>query len=315
MQWWNASRTCPALPKILAALTIAVAAACARTPSPPAGPQQLLFVTLPQTRSVAIFIAGSSGDSKPLVTIHESGPGTPIDASASIRGEVFVGHSDGVINVYAGRNFDYQLVRTLGGAHTGLVHPTSMAVDPMGNIYLADRGAVPAAAKVVWLPAGGTGNVYANKVVSGPHTGLTSPAGIAIDASESVFVADHDSGKILIYAADAQGDAAPVATIDRLNGPRRLFIDQDLNVYVSCDGDDSIVVLAPDGPRRWTRIATITSPAMHALEGVAADNSGRIAAAVHGAVLYFSAGTNGSAKPALELQGPVPMNPGALMIR
>ena len=315
MQQWNLSRTRKSVLRITLLLILAAGAACAHPQPQPAAPRQFLFVTLPQTRSVAIFAAGTSGDAKPLATIQEKAPDAPVDASANLRGEVFVGNSNGTINIYAGRDFDYQLVRSLAGPHTGLVHPTSMAVDPMGSIYVADRGAAPGAAKVIWLSAATSGNVYPNKVLGGPHTGLTSPTGIAIDAAEGVFIADHDSGKVLVFDAAQRGDTPPMVTIDGFKGPRRLFIDQDLNLYVTCDGDSTIAVLAPNGPRRWTRIATISSAAMRAPEGIAADNTGRIAAAVHGAVLYFAAGANGPSTPILELQGPVPMNPTGLMIR
>ena len=153
-----------------------------------------------------------------------------------------------------------------------------------------------------------------SRVLSGPHTGLTSPVGIATDASEEVFVADHESGKILIFAADALGDVAPVATLDGLKGPRRVFVDQDLNVLVSCDRDSSIVVFAPNGPRRWTRSATITSDAMRDPVGVTADNSGRIAAAVCGAVLFFAVGANGLSEPLAQLQGGGAFSPTGLLI-
>ncbi len=315
MQRWSFRYSRESVLKITLLLTLTAGAACSHPQQQPAPPQQFLFVTLPETRSVAIFAAGTSGDAKPLVTIRETAPDTPVDASTSLRGEVFIGNSNGTINVYAGRNLDYQRVRTLGGPRTQMVHPSSMAVDPSGNIYLTDLGTDPGAAKVIWLSAALNGNVAPDKILSGPHTGLTSPTGIAIDGSEGVFVADHDSGKVLIFDAEARGDAPPVATIDGLKGPRRVFVDQDLNIYISCDGDSSIAVLAPNGPRRWTRTATITSAAMHAPEGVTVDSSGRIAAAVHGAVLFFAAGANGPSTPVLELRGPVPMNPTGLLIR
>lgn len=295
-------------------LTLAASAACARPQSQPALPQQNLLVTLPETHALAIFSSGSSGDAKPLVTIQETAPDTPVDAGVSMRGELFIGNGNGTINIYAGRNLDYQLARTIAGPHTQMVHPTAIAVDASGNIYVADLGAAAGAAKVIWFSAALNGNVLPAKTVSGPHTGLTSPTGIAVDASEEVFVADHDSGKILLFDSDSRGDVPPVATLDGFKGPRRILVDQDLNIYVSCDGDSSIVVLAPDGPHAWTRTATITSGAMHAPEGVAVDNAGRIAAAVRGAVLYFASGATGSSTPALELQGPAPMNPTALMI-
>jgi hypothetical protein len=295
-------------------LTLTAGAACSH-PQQPATPQQFLFATLPETRSVAIFADAASGDAKPLMTIREAAPDTPIDASANRDGEIFVGNSNGTINIYTVHHHDYQLVRTFAGPNTEMVHPTSMAVDPGGTAYVLDRGAAPGTAKVLWMVAGMRGNVAPEKTLSGPHTGLTSPTGIAIDASEDVFVADHDSGKILIFDSAAQDDTPPVVTIDGLKGPRRVFVDQDLNIYVSCDGDNSIVVMAPDGPRMWTRAATITSPAMRSPVGVTADSSGRIAAAVNGAVLFFAAEANGPSTPVVELQGREPMNPTGLIIR
>ncbi len=313
MQRWSLLYSRVALVILALGLTV-TAAACSHPPAP-VGPHQLLFVTLPDTRSVAIFAAGTSGDADPLGTIHESAPDTPVDSSVNLRGEVFVANRNGSIKIFAGRDYNYQLVRSIAGPHTQLLHPSSMAVDPMGDIYLADRGAAPTPAKIIWLPAGLNGNVFPDRVVTGPHTGLTSPTGIAIDASEEVFVADHDSGKILVFSADARGDAPPIATIGGFNGPQRVFVDQDLNLYVSSDGDSSIAVLAPDGPLRWTRTATITSATMTSPRGVAADNSGQIAVAVNGAILYFAAGANGPSTPLMELQGPAAMNPTGLMIR
>jgi hypothetical protein len=287
-------------------------ASCAH-PLPPT-PTQFLFVTLPEKRSVAVFDAAASGDAKPLATIQESSPDTPVDVGMSMRGEIFVGNSNGTVNVYAGAHRDYRRVRLLAGANTRMVHPVSMAVDQNGAIYLADRGAAPGQEQLIFLAPAQTGNVAPDRIVRGPHTGLTSPTGIAIDASEEVFVANHDSGKVLIFAADANGDAPPLATLEGLKGPQRVFVDQDLNVLVSCDGDDSIVVFAPDGPRTWTRSATITSAAMQHPMGVTADSSGNIAAAVQGAVLFFAAGDHGPSNPSFELEGPEPMNPTGLLI-
>lgn len=300
------------LPALLS-LTLAAVASCAH-PKRPAAPAQLLLVTLPERRSVAVFAADATGNAPPLAMIKESVPDTPIDAGVSLRGEVFVGNSNGTVNVYASENRVYQLVRSLAGANTKMVHPLSMAVDMSGTIYLADGGRAPGEQRVIVLGAAQSGNVVPSRVLSGPHTGLTSPTGIATDASGEVFVADRESGKILIFAADALGDVAPVATLDSLSGPRRVFVDQDLNVLVSCDGDSSIVVFAPNGPRLWTRSATITSAAMRDPIGVTADNSGRIAAAVRGAVLFFGAGANGASEPLAQLQGPGSFSPTGLLI-
>jgi hypothetical protein len=294
-------------------LALGAVASCSHSPTP-VGPPQDLLVTLPEQRSIAVFAADATGNAKPLTTIQESAPDIPVDAGVNLRGEIFVGNSNGTVNVYAGQHRDYQLVRTIGGPNTKMVHPQSMAVDVAGAIYLADSGGAPGRQRVVVLAAAQSGNVVPTRVISGLHTGLTSPTGISLDASGEVFVADHDSGKILVFAADALGDVPPVVTLGGLNGPRRVFVDQDLNVLVTCDGDSSILVLAPDGPRMWTRSATITSATMRNPVGVTADSSGRIAAAVHGAVLFFAPTAKGPSIPVAELQGPARINPTGLLI-
>src|ERR1700691_4079338 len=165
----------------------------------PAGPPQLLFVTLPDTRTLAAFAATASGDSQPLATIVEAAPDVPVDAGANLRGEVFVANANANLKVYAGRHFKFQLVRSIAGPHTRLANVTAMAVDPSGNLYVTDRGSAPGDARLEWFAAALNGNILPGRVISGPHTGLTSPTGIAIDASNEAFVVDHDSGKALVF--------------------------------------------------------------------------------------------------------------------
>jgi hypothetical protein len=295
-------------------LVLMMAGAACSHPPPPAASTQFLFVTLPENHRVVVFAADASGDAKPLMTIQEAPSDTPIDAGVNSRGEIFVGNDNGTINIYAGDHRKLERVRTLGGPNTMMVHPSSMAVDQSGAIYLTDVGSAPGQGQVIVMGAAQSGNVEPNRTIGGPHTGLTSPSGIAVGASEDVFVADHDSGKILIFAPDARGDVPPAATIEGFKGPRRVFVDQDLNLFVTCDGDSGIAVYALNGPRTWTRTATVVSPAMHDPIGVTTDSAGRIATAVKGAVLFFAADANGTSTPIIELQGPEPMNPSGLLI-
>jgi DNA-binding beta-propeller fold protein YncE len=309
------SRSLPGWLKAIVMLALIVGVAACSRPHDAAGPQQALLVTLPDTRMIAAFAANVSGDAQPLSTISESAPDLPVEASADLRGEIFVANANANLKIYVGEHGKFQLVRSLAGPHTELANVTSMAVDPSGNMFVADRGRAPGEARILWYAAALNGNILPGRVITGPHTGLTSPTGVAIDASDETFVADHDSGKVLVFAADANGDAAPVFSIGRLKGPNRLFVDSDLNLYVTCQGDNSVTVFVPDGPQVWSPNYTLTSPAMHAPAGIAVDNAGRIAVAVRGAVLFFAADARGVATPVQDLQGPWPMNPTGLMIR
>jgi hypothetical protein len=189
------------LPALLS-IGLAAAASCAH-PQPPAPSAQLLFVTLPEQRSVAVFAADATGNAEALETIKESAPDTPIDAGVNLRGEIFVGNANGTVNVYAGEKRVYQLVRTLAGPNTEMVHPLAMAVDISGTIYLDDSGGATGRQRVIVLAAAQNGNVVPIRVLSGP-LGLTLPTGIATDASGEVFIADHDTSKIRSSPRDAQ---------------------------------------------------------------------------------------------------------------
>ncbi len=306
---------CVRLGTFLTAALIIGGAGCMRRAAP-AVTHQLMFVTLPESRAVAIFPANASGDAQPLATIRESAPDLPVDASIDLRNEVFIANANGNIKIYAGRNpNDYRQVRELGGPHTGMEHVTGMAVDLSGDIFIADQGIKPGEAHVLWFAAALNGNILPVREIIGPHTGLTSPEGIAIDSAGETFVVDRQTNRVLVFAADAEGDAAPVAILGGLNQPRRVFVDGDLNVYVTNHGDDSLAIFVADGPQHWTRNASVTSPAMRNPDGVTADSAGRIAVAVPNAVLFFGANASGSSTPKWSLQGPAAMNPATLLIR
>lgn len=300
---------------LLAAALLIGVAGCARRAAP-GGPVQLLFATLTDAHAVAIFRADASGDARPLATIHEAPSDLPVDASVDLHGEVFIANANGTIKIYDGRNYHYERTREIGGPHTGMAHLTGMAVDVAGDIFVADQGARPGQAHIAWFAASLNGNIMPARQIMGPHTGLTAPGGIAIDKAGETFVVDRAGNRVLIFAADAAGDAAPIAMItDGLNQPRRVFVDDDLNVYVTNRRDDSVAVFVADGPLRWSLNARITSPAMRRPDGVTADSAGRIAVAAPNAVLFFAANANGSSAPKRSLQGPYAMNPTALLIR
>lgn len=265
---------------------------------------------------MAIFRADASGDAQPLATIHEAPSDLPVDASIDLRGEVLIANANGTIKIYDGRNYHYEQARELGGPHTGMAHLTGMAVDVSGDIFVADQGARPDQAHIAWFAASLNGNIMPARQIIGPHTELTAPGGIAIDKAGETFVVDRASNRVLIFASDAAGDAAPIAAItDGLNQPRRVFVDDDLNVYVTNQHDDSVAVFVADGPLHWSLNARITSPAMRHPDGVTADSAGRIAVAAPNAVLFFAANANGVSEPKWSLQGPHAMNPTALLIR
>ncbi len=303
-----------ALEALLAAALIC-AAGCSHRRAP-IGANQMLFVTLPEAHSVAVYRADATGDAKPLATIREAAADYPVDASIDMRKEIFIANRDGIIKIFAGRDYHYEQVRVVGGPHTRMSHVTGMAVDISGDIFIANQGEHPGDAHINWFAASLNGNIEPDRIIEGPHTGLTSPGGVAIDSTGETFVVDRKTNRVLIFASDASNDAAPVGMLaEGLNQPRRVFVDEDLDVFVTNEGDNSVAVFVADGPEHWLLNGKITSAAMKNPNGVAADGIGRIAVAMPNAILFFTPNAKGLAAPIASLQGPAPMNPSALMIR
>jgi len=289
-----------------------VATACSRGQQTP---PQILYAAVPETATIDLFPVDARADAQPVAVIKEPSSDKPIDVSVDLLGEVFVANENGNVRAYGGRNYQYQLIRTVEGPHTRIQHPTALSVDIAGSFYIAEEGDRPGQARIEWFAAGLNGNVMPDRVISGTHTGLTSPHGIALDASGRLFVADRNSNKVLIFDADARDDAAPVVTLSGLNAPERISVDPELNIYVTNKGNNTISIFSSTGPQSWALTATISSALLHNPGGVAADAAGRIAVTATGGVLFFAPNANGSAEPVLNLRGSTPMNPTGIYIR
>jgi hypothetical protein len=294
-------------------LVIAVMAGCSH--GQPAGPVQHLYAAIPEPELILVYPASASSNAQPLATIKEHPPDKPVDVSVDLLGEVFVANENGNVRAYGGRDYHYELIHTLEGPHTRIQHPNSIATDIAGSFYVSESGSASDKPRVEWFPAGQNGNIYPNRVLSGPHTGITSPRGLALDGSGRLFVADESSNKVLVFDADATGDVAPVVALTGFKSPTHLFVDQMLNIYVTNKGDDSVRVLITTGPQSWTQSAIIKSTAMHQLGGVATDEQGRIAVATGSSILFLPGDSNGQVEPITELRGSRPMNPAGIFIR
>jgi len=289
-------------------------AGCSRGQQQPALPPQFLFVTMPATRTIEVFPANASGTTQPLGTVVEQQPDLPVDLSVDFNGEIFVANANGNVKVYGGRDFQYQLIRTVGGPHTGMAHLAGIAVDLSGSFYVSGSGPTPGQGQVTWFVAGLNGNVAPGRTISGPHTGLTNPGGIARDASGRVFVVERSSNKVLVFDADAKDDAAPAITLGPFHSPQHVFVDQLLNIYVSSKGDDRITVLVPTGTETWSVNSAFTSSAMRDPEGVGSDAAGRIAVAVPDGILFFGPNSNGASDPVTRLSASGLTKPTGLFI-
>jgi sugar lactone lactonase YvrE len=144
-----------------------------------------------------------------------------------------------------------------------LAFPDGVAVDPAGNVYVADR----AAQVIRKISTGGVISTFAGTGKSGfsgdggPATNaqLNGPTGLAFDSTGNLYVADTDNSCIRMISTDGTivtvagtnardfgGDGGP-AVQAALNQPEGMAADSAGNLYIADTFNNRIRMIAPDG--------------------------------------------------------------------
>jgi hypothetical protein len=167
-----------------------------------------VFVADCHNNAVKEIVAGTGGagtgvvNSSSTVNTLGSGFNTPNGVSVDGSGNVFVADS--------GNSAVKEIVAGTGGAATGTVNggstvntlgsgfngPTGVSVDGSGNVFAADY--LNNAVKEIVAGTGGaaTGTVNSSSTVSTLGSGFSLPAGVAVDGSGNVFVADYSNNAV-----------------------------------------------------------------------------------------------------------------------
>jgi sugar lactone lactonase YvrE len=125
---------------------------------------------------------------------------------------------------------------------SGLIQPSGVAVDGMGNLYIADD----LNKRVVEVPAGGGAAIAIDPTVTGE--GFGDPRGTAVDGAGDLFTSDLQYNRVVEIPA---GGGAPFAIDPTVNGvgldyPCGMVIDGAGNLYIA-NVDKSLVVEVPAG--------------------------------------------------------------------
>ena len=173
---------------------------------------------------------------------------------------------DGFLNTVIASGSDGSLCGYFGdgepAAGARISFPTGIALDTIGNLYIADTGN-HRVRKVT--PDGVITTIAGNGIAGysgdgGPATNAQlSAAGVVVDSDGNLYISDIESHRVRKVTADGmittiagdgspgyEGDGGP-ATNARLNRPSGLTVDTAGNVYVADYGNHAVRILRPAG--------------------------------------------------------------------
>ena len=161
----------------------------------------------------------------------------------------------------------------------------------------------------LWVLDGGNGRVLRIELATGTATvavadlGWSAPAGLAVDAAGTVFVADTQNHRVLRYAAAAapQVFGGYGTALGRFKLPRGLALGAAGELFVADSGNQRVQVLSATTGAATAAIGSAAQFA--AIRGLALDDAGRlyVADATANAVHVFGPAAAG---PVLRLDSP-----------
>jgi uncharacterized protein (TIGR03437 family) len=190
--------------------------------------------------------------------------------------------SNGVITLIAGGNPNGGFGGDGGDAKSASLNgPSGIAVDTIGNIFIADtnNGRIrKVSSGTITTVAGNGGSTFTSD--GGPPTGasLNYPNSVAVDAAGDLYIGDTlnnrvrriSNGVITTFAgngtAKLSGDGGP-AIAASLSGPQALTVDPLGNLYIADTGNDRVRKVLSNSP---TYQLSSTAVSLTALEGGAA---------------------------------------------
>jgi sugar lactone lactonase YvrE len=223
----------------------------------------LVTITLQSQNIIVSTLAGSSAGFADDVGINAKF-NNPFDVAIDTKGNLYVpdykNHkirkitSTGVVTTYAGSTEGY-----LDGIVTAaqFSYPASVVVDDSGNLFVTEYGND----KIRKISPSGVVSTYAGSTAgyaddTGTAAKFNDPAGIAIDHSGNLYVADSKNNRIRKISPDRivttlagsfSGYANGTGSTARFYSPADLELDAQGNIFVADAGNHKIRKITPNG--------------------------------------------------------------------
>ncbi|HEY2016248.1 MAG TPA: hypothetical protein VGH38_22245, partial [Bryobacteraceae bacterium] len=203
--------------------------------------------------------AGSNGDGSAATSAQLNGPeGLAVDKAGNLyiadtlNAKIRMVSTSGTISTFAGNGTPGFGGDNAAAASAQLNTPTSVAVDPAGNLYIADFSNN----RIRKVSTGGTITTVAGNGIPGyagdggpaVNAQLTTPRGIAVDAAGSLYIADTGNSAIRMVTlgglistlagnglADFSGDGSPASKAQVVT-PATIAVDSVGNIFFSDGG-------------------------------------------------------------------------------
>jgi hypothetical protein len=279
---------------------------------------KIIYVTSPTYRSKILgFKLGSTGNAKPVVTITNCCMYSPTFLAIAPSGKIYVDNGTyGPVLVFpAGANGSVS-AQDLGGSTIHLAG--GVAVDAFGQIYVSD---VLSNEIYVWKKDA-VGNVSPIRTISGSHTLLSEPYGIASDSHGNLWVANGGNGSfgygdsVLEFKKGANGDVSPLTAIGGsrtgLKYPVNVHVDPTDRIITTGKNPNSVLIFAAGSNGNVPPAVTISGSRtkLISVTTVGGDYQGRIYATTYpphsgyGSILVFGSQAHGNASPVADITGP-----------
>jgi sugar lactone lactonase YvrE len=224
------------------------------------------------------------------------------------------------------------LIKSIVSPATGMDHPSGIAFDKSGKLYVANPGSKYRDYDSITIYAPGT-NPNAVPIATIGSFGATDkttlggPVALAVDATGEIFVANSQGDGIVIYAPDSNGNVPPMRMIagssTKLDSPVALAIDSSGDLYVlNATGGPhnrgSVTIYPPGGGGNVAPVRSISGTAnadqtgLTNAGGLAVDGRNNIYVANDGSigvgfdsVTIYPAGSNGNVAPTATISGPL----------